>query len=144
MFYLKNLHRVLKTRCCLKLAMRNNSLLYVWLFPMHKVLVPYMYILHKISFHICSTDANKSYGKANYDKWFLLLSAQQLQMNFYAWKMRATRSQCFSPQMNDWHWWQLKKIKILGAVLELSVKQHCRSSPFTSKLGQIGQIGSAV
>ena len=35
-------------------------------------------------------------------------------------------------------------MKILGAVLELPAKQHCQSSPFTSKLGQIGQIGSAV
>ena len=34
------------------------------------------------------------------------------------------------------------KIKILGALLELSAKQHCQSSPFTSKLGQIGQFGS--
>jgi hypothetical protein len=43
------------------------------------------------------------------------------------------------------HPWQLKKkIKILGAVLELPAKQHCQSSPFTSKLGQIGQIGSVV
>jgi hypothetical protein len=38
----------------------------------------------------------------------------------------------------------IEKIKILGAVLELSAKQHCQSSPFTSKFGQIGQIGSAV
>ena len=38
----------------------------------------------------------------------------------------------------------IEKIKILGAVLELPAKQHCQSSPFTSKLGQIGQIGSAV
>ena len=37
-----------------------------------------------------------------------------------------------------------EKMKILGAVLELPAKQHCQSSPFTSKLGQIGQIGSAV
>jgi hypothetical protein len=35
-------------------------------------------------------------------------------------------------------------MKILGAVLELPAKQHCQSSPFTSKLGQIGQIGNAV
>ena len=35
-------------------------------------------------------------------------------------------------------------MKILGALLELPAKQHCQSSPFTSKLGQIGQIGSAV
>ena len=35
-------------------------------------------------------------------------------------------------------------MKILGAVLELQAKQHCQSSPFTSELGQIGQIGSAV
>jgi len=36
------------------------------------------------------------------------------------------------------------EIKILGDVLELPAKQHCQSSPFTSKLGQIGQMGSAV
>ena len=35
-------------------------------------------------------------------------------------------------------------MKILGAVLELPAKQHCQSSPFTSKLGQISQIGSAI
>ena len=39
---------------------------------------------------------------------------------------------------------QLKKIKSWGAVLEQPSKQHCQYSPFTSKLGQIGQIGSAV
>ena len=38
----------------------------------------------------------------------------------------------------------IEKMKILGALLELPAKQHCQSSPFTSKLGQIGQIGSAV
>jgi len=38
----------------------------------------------------------------------------------------------------------IEKIKILGAILELPAKQHCQSSPFTSKLDQIGQIGSAV
>ena len=34
----------------------------------------------------------------------------------------------------------IEKIKIPGAVLELPAKQHCQSRPFTSKLGQIGQI----
>ena len=29
----------------------------------------------------------------------------------------------------------IEKMKILGAVLELPAKQHCQSSPFTSKLG---------
>ena len=38
----------------------------------------------------------------------------------------------------------IEKIKNLGAVLEPLAKQQCQSSPFTSKLGQIGQIGSAV
>ena len=38
----------------------------------------------------------------------------------------------------------IEKMKILGAVSELPAIQHCQSSPFTSKLGQIGQIGSAV
>ena len=37
-----------------------------------------------------------------------------------------------------------EKIKILGAVLELPAKQLCQSSPFTSKWGQIGQVGSVV
>ena len=32
----------------------------------------------------------------------------------------------------------IEKIKILGALLEVPVKQHCQSSPLTSKLGQIG------
>ena len=38
----------------------------------------------------------------------------------------------------------IEKMKILGAVLKLLAKQHCQCSPFASKLGQIGQIGSAV
>ena len=38
----------------------------------------------------------------------------------------------------------IDKIKNMGAILELPAKQHCQTSPFTSKLGQIGQIGSAV
>ena len=38
----------------------------------------------------------------------------------------------------------IEKMKILGALLELPAKKHCQSSPFTSKLVQIGQIGSAV
>ena len=33
----------------------------------------------------------------------------------------------------------IEKIKILGAPWELLAKQHCQSSPFTSKLGLIGQ-----
>ena len=34
----------------------------------------------------------------------------------------------------------IEKIKILGTVLELPAKQHCQSSPFTKKLGQMGLI----
>ena len=34
----------------------------------------------------------------------------------------------------------IEKIKILGAVLELPAKQHCQTSPFISKLGQIFSI----
>ena len=51
-------------------------------------------------------------------------------MNYYAYKMRAPRSHYFSPHMNIRHLWQLKKIKILGAVLELPAKQRCQFSPF--------------
>ena len=32
----------------------------------------------------------------------------------------------------------IENIKILGAVLELQARQHCQSSPFTKKMGQIG------
>ena len=35
-------------------------------------------------------------------------------MNYYAWKMRAPRSHCFSPHMNNRHLWQLKKSKSWG------------------------------
>ena len=35
-------------------------------------------------------------------------------------------------------------MKILGALLELPAKQHCQSSPFTLKLGQVGQIGHGI
>ena len=38
----------------------------------------------------------------------------------------------------------IEKIQILGAVFELPAKQHCQSILFDSKLGQIGQIGSAL
>ena len=37
----------------------------------------------------------------------------------------------------------IEQIKILGAVLELPAKQHCQSSPFTSKLGQIGSLAGS-
>ena len=37
-----------------------------------------------------------------------------------------------------------KKIKILGAILELPDQQHCQFSLFTAKMGQMGWIGSAV
>ena len=54
------------------------------------------------------------------------------------WRLK---SQWNSAQMNNR---QIEKIKILGAFLELPARQHCQSSPFTSKLDQIGQIGIAV
>ena len=53
--------------------------------------------------------------------------------------MWGQKQQWISHKMNIRHLWQLKKIKILGALLELPAKQHCQSSPFTSKLGLIGQ-----
>ena len=43
--------------------------------------------------------------------------------------------------MSNRHLWQQKKIKILGAILEISVKQLCQSSPFTSKIGPNGLNG---
>jgi hypothetical protein len=38
----------------------------------------------------------------------------------------------------------IEKIKILGAFLELQARQQCKSSLFTSKMVQMGYIGSAV
>ena len=58
--------------------------------------------------------------------------------------MWTPRSQSFSPQMNNRHLWQLKKIKILGAVLELPARHHCQSRQFNAKMGQMGSIGSDV
>jgi hypothetical protein len=46
--------------------------------------------------------------------------------------------------MQVWHQWQLKKIKILGAVLELPAKQHCQFSLFSPFSRQMGWFGSAV
>jgi hypothetical protein len=40
--------------------------------------------------------------------------------------------------MNNQHPWQLKKIKILGAVLEPPARQQYQSSPFTTKMGKMG------
>ena len=37
-----------------------------------------------------------------------------------------------------------KKIKILGAIVELPAKKHCQFSLFIAKMGQMGYIGSAV
>ena len=45
-------------------------------------------------------------------------------MNYYASKMWAPRSRCFSPHMNNWHSRQLKKSKSW---------RHCQSRPFTEK-----------
>ena len=57
-------------------------------------------------------------------------TAQCLRINYYVQKIGGRRSQWNSAQMNNRHPWQLKKIKILGAVLELPAKQHCQFSPF--------------
>mgnify|MGYP007086851877 CR=1 FL=1 len=38
-----------------------------------------------------------------------------LRQNYYTSKMRGHRQQWISYKMNNWHPWQLKKIKILGA-----------------------------
>ena len=60
--------------------------------------------------------------------------------------MRAHGSQWISHKVNIRHPQQLKKWKSWDPFLsyQLNTKQHYQSSPFTSKLGQIGQIGSAV
>ena len=50
-------------------------------------------------------------------------------------KIRARGSQCFLPQMNNLHPYQLKKIQILGTVFELLAEQHCQFSLFIIKMG---------
>ena len=45
---------------------------------------------------------------SSFKKDFVPLS-QWLQVNHYAWKMQAPRSQCFSPQMNNQLLWKWKK-----------------------------------
>ena len=45
--------------------------------------------------------------------------------------MRAPRSHCFSPHMNNRHLWQLKKLKFWGPFWSyIPAKQHCQFSPF--------------
>jgi hypothetical protein len=36
--------------------------------------------------------------------------------------------------MKVWHPWHLKKIEILGAVLEQLAEEHCYPSPFTANM----------
>ena len=66
-------------------------------------------------------------------------------MNYYAWKMRAPRSHWFSPHMSNRYLWQLKKSKSRGLFCSyIPAKQQCQSSPFTSKLGQMGWFSYAI
>ena len=72
-------------------------------------------------------------------KYYTLLIAEILSgKNVRAWVSMDFTQDKFSAPI------AIEKIKILGAPWELLAKQHCQSSPFTSNLGQIGQIGSAV
>ena len=48
---------------------------------------------------------------SNQGIFYTIYKLRQLQMNYYAWKMRALRPRCFSSQMNNQHPWQLKKSK---------------------------------
>ena len=70
--------------------------------------------------------------------------AHWLRKNHYVQKIWGHKSRWNSAQMNNWHTWQLKKVKVLEAILELPAKQHCQFCPFTAKMGQRGWIGSAV
>ena len=61
--------------------------------------------------------------------------ARWLQMNYYAWKMWATRSQCFSPQTNNQHSWQLKKSKSWGPFWSYQLNSTVNSAHFAQFLG---------
>ena len=67
-----------------------------------------------------------------------------LQMNYYAWKMRAPRSHCFSPHVNNRHLWQLKKSKSWGPFWSYKLNSTANPAHLPQKLGQMGWIGSAV
>ena len=80
----------------------------------------------------------------------LLLSIENLRlprylgMNYYAWKMRAPRSHCFSSHMSNRHLWQLKKSKSWGPFWSYQLNSTANPAHLPQKLGQMGWIGSAV
>ena len=65
-------------------------------------------------------------------------------MNYYFNFIGHLGSNKIRASVQVWHPWQLKKIKIMGAVLELPAKQHCQVSVFTQKMGQIGSAVQLV
>ena len=71
-------------------------------------------------------------------------TSHHLEMNYYVNFLGRLGSNRFQLKNEGLAPLAIEKIKILGAVLELPAKQHCQPSPFTSKLGQIGQINNAV
>ena len=72
-------------------------------------------------------------------------TAHQLGINYYANFLGRLGSNGFQQKWRFGTHGNWKKIKIPEAVLELPARQHCQSSsPFTTKKGQIGWIGSAV
>ena len=59
--------------------------------------------------------------------------ARWLQMNYYAWKMRAPKSQFFLPQMNNRHPLQLKKSKSWGPFLSFQLNSTANPAHLPQK-----------
>jgi hypothetical protein len=64
---------------------------------------------------------------------FRLKKAWWLQMNYYAWKMQAPRSQCFSFQMNNRHQMQLKKSNSWGPFLRYQLNSAANPAYLSQK-----------
>ena len=109
----------------LTIKFRHNLLIYVYLQCVRSVswctttLVAFCYLMQEAS-HI-------SY------RWIIMLE-----------KCGHPDLNVFQPQMNNRRPLQLKKSKPWGLFLKLPSKKPCQFSPFTTKMGQMGWIGSAV
>jgi hypothetical protein len=55
-------------------------------------------------------------------------------------KFRTPRSQCFSPQMNNWHPWQLKKSKSWGPLLSYQLDSSANLAQLPQKWAKWAEL----
>ena len=63
-----------------------------------------------------------------------------LQMNYYAWKMRALRSQCSSPQMSNRHPCLLKQSKSWGAFWSYHLNSTANPAHLPQKWAKLAEL----